>query len=781
MGTAAAIIATLELNKGKFRTQKEETERDLEMLGATVKETAAAVAVLERELANDKGNKALKENLKTLKDSYRDARREMTLLEKQQRDLNNALGNNPQPRAGGRGPGGEHGSTGSNRMADMEVGHSVRSITDMMSAGQNMGQALQMELPRMLQAAGKGIGAMIGIEVGVAIAKAIETAIQAKRVAAEAFGKLLSGEGGGTGTSSANAIKTQIEELGKAKDEMLDSTGNGKAGNDGNVFSWLKRTGQNAVRKMVDANAPTVEQEADDKMESLDQRRIELSNELVRRKAEGVALDKRAATEGEAAVAVDRERLAFKEKRAAILEDKNLDGTAQAKLIEQLQEESQLREDHIRQVQAQKAAEDEARHGNTEDRLKGTDSAVSKAQRALKEAQEKWAALAQAPGTPEYQAAQDDVDNKKADLRNTKQQAVVHEAERTDAGAEAAMTGTQAQKDRKRLEDERARLQAELDPASTKYQINGEKREDIRQQQLPQVEAQLRALARADQQRAFARRESEIKSMSGGSTPERLAAIDASLSLNQDRQGDNSANEKDKNVSAELKAQAAQLRRDKREIEVSSARELALSIAATREMQLQQTGQANAARQVAIRAQYEERIAAAMRDGKTDLAAQLQLQQKMALAGAAVAEFRKTPAQRAQDALDAQKDQRDLMGAEAKRRHNLETSRRNYEENHRASLPLNATARKAAIEAAVPDTGSLYDGSTRAREAAGNAPDASWDQRFHHAPLPQPDRRPVATADPQGKASTGAAVDSPGIIAAINNPAWVGKLSFANK
>ena len=749
MGQAAAIVATLELSKGKFKTQAEEVEQDLESMRATVTETAAAVAVLERALKEDSGNKALKDNLSTLKTSLRESQREMTLLEQQKRRLNSALGDNPEPR--NNSPvrtGGGHGGDGNQRMAGMEAGHSIRSIVDMMGAGQNMGQALQMELPRMLQAAGAGIGTMIGIEMATAIARGLENAIQSKRVEAEKFGALLSGNGGGVATSSSSVLQSQIEALDKSREEMLDATGNGKAGNDGNIFSWISRQGKNLGRKMVDINAPTVEKEADDKMVALDAKRQLIAEELLKRKAAAVELDERASREGEDAVAIDKERLALRERIAAVTENKSLGGDVQAQLINLLKRESELREEHIQQALALKLVEDQARRGNAQDRTEGRDTGVTKAERALKEAQDKLSLMK--GGTEQYKAGQDDVTNRTSDLRDARQQEALRDAQRRDAGSEAANTGTQVEKTRQRLQDRFKELSAQLDPTSKEFDYNDESRKN-KLTERDQVSAELRGQDRADTQRGFERRRNLIAAETGVGTKDKLAAVDKNLSLNRQEQVDNNTHEKDVDRADKLSAQAAQLLREKKEIELASAKELANAVAATREMQLQQTGQSTAAQQVAIRAQYEERIAAALRDGKTDLADQLRLQQKMALAGSALAEFRKTPAQHLQDSLTAQKDERDLKAMEAKRKTDLARERQKYEDNHRTTLPLNAAERRAEIERKVPDTGSLYDGSTKAKESGSNAADLTFDQRFHGAPVPapQPDRRAVATADPQ--------------------------------
>ncbi len=408
----------------------------------------------------------------------------------------------------------------------------------------------------------------------------------------------------------------------------------------------------------------------------------------------------------------------------------------------------------IAQVKEQHQAEMEAREGNAQDRTNGVDDAVSKAERALKEAQDKQKA---AKTDPEKREAGIDVTNKEADLRDARRDAAERAVQRQDATDVAGLRGTDSQKQREKLLKEQADLTAQLlDSNSPTYQPNAEKRADI-PKQLAENSAQLDSLDRADAQREFARRKNEIAANTGVGTQAKLKAIDQQLGVNQDEQKDNADHGNDKNRASQLTAEAAELNRQKKEIEISSAHELATAKAQTQEMQLQASGQTNAAQIVGIRAQYEERIAAALKNGNDELADQYKLQEKMAVQAAQLVEFRKTPKQRSDEVLASQKDAQDRKQMEIRQKRDLENKRQNYEDEHRASLDLDPAKRAAQIAAAVPDLDGVLSkktGNGKAGESSENATDAAFNALFHKGqdaavPDPQPDRRGRTNADPQ--------------------------------
>jgi hypothetical protein len=74
--------------------------------------------------------------------------------------------------------------------------------------------------------------------------------------------------------------------------------------------------------------------------------------------------------------------------------------------------------------------------------------------------------------------------------------------------------------------------------------------------------------------------------------------------------------------------------------------------ARTAEMVLQEHGQNLAAKEAQIRAEYEQKIAAALRDQNTELAGQYQKQQAIALLDAKIEEYMKTPEQRRKEYMD---------------------------------------------------------------------------------------------------------------------------------
>lgn len=80
----------------------------------------------------------------------------------------------------------------------------------------------------------------------------------------------------------------------------------------------------------------------------------------------------------------------------------------------------------------------------------------------------------------------------------------------------------------------------------------------------------------------------------------------------------------------------------------------------TREIVLQQAGLSGAAKEARIYADFQQKIAQAIRDGRADLAGQLQIQQKLALQANAVAEHNMSPAQRREERRNARKYARDV-------------------------------------------------------------------------------------------------------------------------
>ena len=157
---SAAIIAQLGLDRSKFRTEAEAAKGDLTRMAAEAKQTAAAIASLERALKGvGGGSSAQRDQLKGLRETLRDTRRDIRATETQLRALEaGAVGGAAAPGEGG------HANGANNAYARrQELGHSARAFMDSLLAGANPTQAAEMQAPRILQAFGGGLGQLVGI------------------------------------------------------------------------------------------------------------------------------------------------------------------------------------------------------------------------------------------------------------------------------------------------------------------------------------------------------------------------------------------------------------------------------------------------------------------------------------------------------------------------------------------------------------------------------------------------------------------------------------------
>ena len=706
------LQAVLGIDVAGFRSGLAVSQSSLKELDAQVKVSAANVALFEQGMKGG-GTAAQRADLDKLRDSHRQLQVELKNTARQQAAFEAVNG----------GGGGGHG--GGSRMAGMEAGHSVRSIVDMMSAGQNLGQALQMELPRLMQASGAGIGAMLATELATAIARAVESAIQGTAIERNKFGHEIAGSGVGIGVGSESTLKSQMGELKSAFDERLNETGNGEAGHDGNIFSWAARTGKNIWRKAT--GQKSVEDETDDKLVALEQRRIQLSDELVKRKAAQVHLDEKARVLGEDAVALEREGLRLKEQIAAVVDDKNMDATAQAHMIDLLREESKLRGEHIRQVREQHEAEEKEKHGNVMDRDQGEDSPVSKAQRAVEAAVKKRDATR--AGSKEWAAAQDEVTSAEGNLTDAKTQTARHAQERADAATIAGMNAPQAKKERERLERERARLNAQLDPTSDTYERNDEKRKDVAEGQLPVVLGQLHQMDRSDTQRGFRREREQIAAETGLGPEEQIRAKERLLNLNGREQQDNDSNEKDQDRSASLGEEGHQLTLAIQELTKGMQEHLHGLQAQGAQIQNKGFTPTLGMKNDATNAKYDKEEA----DNRNDPAALAETKKNRAaeLAGNQADEFMLTPAEK------------------------LDRQRRN-------------DARQRAVDRA--------SGNAHAKEADGN--DTGFNARFHPQAVTAHEIREGAENAGKGDVKGNGSAE---IVKAIHHPEWAKDLSFKSR
>ncbi len=116
--------------------------------------------------------------------------------------------------------------------------------------------------------------------------------------------------------------------------------------------------------------------------------------------------------------------------------------------------------------------------------------------------------------------------------------------------------------------------------------------------------------------------------------------------------------------SGAVQARAAALTAHKT-LKLQMENELRAAAATTREIILQNQGMSGAAKETEIMAKFQERIAVATNAGRFDLVAQLQTQQKLALASVAVGEHNMSPAQRRDERRAARKLLRDTKKTNA--------------------------------------------------------------------------------------------------------------------
>ncbi len=171
-------------------------------------------------------------------------------------------------------------------------------------------------------------------------------------------------------------------------------------------------------------------------------------------------------------------------------------------------------------------------------------------------------------------------------------------------------------------------------------------------------------------------------------------------------------------INAETAALGA-LRAQREAVEFAQKQELHTAEQLTIQMDLQQKGQSGAAKEAAIRSKYEREIAAALREGKDSLAAQLRSQRDIELNRIRVEEHNLTNAQRREERTGARKFARDTAKAAAH------------------EIDLESRLRQAEREGHRITPGSELDRyRNRARNAAAaNAAAERGDVRVHDSPL----------------------------------------------
>ena len=510
------LVTELTLKKSDFATNAESARLDMQRMQGRVTQLSGTLAVMGREARAAGGaNDELRGKLKALRMELNEAKVAARSFASEYVSITAAAKSPmPMPQESAHGGGG--------RAANMEAGHSIRSVFDMVGAGQNLGQALQTELPRLLQASGTGLGGMIAIEGATSIVKGITESVEKARELRKELRAAF--EGPGMGTGSENAIKKQIEELAAMGDKLMPEN------QQSSLIDWVGRQGKNAYRGVT--GGKSVEDETDDNIVALDERRQRLSEELVRRKADSLALDERAAREGEAAVAADRERLALKQRIAEVQDDKSLDGTAQARMVDLLREESRLRQEHIAQAKEQRQVEDAQRVGNLSDQVSGDDTDVSRAQRALEAARGKRDATP--AGTPEGRAADEAVTKAELELAKVKQITAERRSQEEIVAKVDGITGSSSAKQRAQINAEKRDLMEQLNEKSPTYQPNKEKQGEI-VAQVGRKDAALKGLDLVDAQRGMDAQASDIQAGAGRGPDAQIKTLREEMALLEKR------------------------------------------------------------------------------------------------------------------------------------------------------------------------------------------------------------------------------------------------------
>ena len=432
-------------------------------------------------------------------------------------------------------------------------------------------------------------------------------------------------------------------------------------------------------------------------------------------------------------------------------------------------------EDGTRQTQFQKAAFERAK-GENDDRANGSESAVTRAQRAYNEAVAKRNAHKE--GTDDYKTADQGAVAAGHELENAKQVEAEQRAQREEAKRLAGMDTPAAQKERASLEGQQADLAGQLDPKSNTYQFNAEKRADLEKEKAENAE-RLRALDRSDKEREFARRSNDIEANARPGNAGKLDTLSQKYTLNRDQAAYNLAGINDPDKASKLNEEAADLLREKQQIRAEEEKSLRAAQGQADVLQLQATGHSNAANEARTRLQYEEKIATALKNGDAAMAAQMSKEQSLAGLSQEIDEALKTPEQRAKD--KATQRERERVANSIQHPATRDVGREgsftpDYRNPSSFIKPAGSGPHSAAVspdDVSVPDVPSIPDNASLPDNAG---------MKFSDLP-PLPDLRPQiadshANAGNGDKAST---VDNAGIISAINNPTWAEKFALKNR
>ena len=249
----ASIRAVLGLDTAEWKANAKDAAADATKIKAAATQTAAGIALLERQFraaggATAEQSKQLKEQhavLSGLENAYKRAAREAKLLNEADAATGPKRVNIPgidQTRRATGGPtpplanlkldkrgnvireseeSSSEGGHGSNRG---ELAHSVRSIGDMISAGQSPLSALQMEAPRIAQSMGASVGTIIGISLAGVVANKLAEMVEDNRAVKERQQASLSGDPS-KGIESVAETQAHVAELNASINEARPQLG----------------------------------------------------------------------------------------------------------------------------------------------------------------------------------------------------------------------------------------------------------------------------------------------------------------------------------------------------------------------------------------------------------------------------------------------------------------------------------------------------------------------------------------------------------------------------
>lgn len=155
-----------------------------------------------------------------------------------------------------------------------------------------------------------------------------------------------------------------------------------------------------------------------------------------------------------------------------------------------------------------------------------------------------------------------------------------------------------------------------------------------------------------------------VQSYSLNTQADRLALLDEELRLQQKRiaiiDKDPSVFDDPRGARNAAMAAMGAIKAEQESIAYATEKEAKAAKAVTQEMELQLKGMSGAAKETALRVKYEQAIAQALRDGKTELANQLQIQKKLSIEQGRVNEHNMTNDERRAERRVARKYGRDL-------------------------------------------------------------------------------------------------------------------------